>query len=806
MTQQDAQDTHVGLMTAIAPRRWGPVVFGVVSELEIRRRPGDVVRVALATALVAVTAIVAGDASAWERSVFNALSDLPTWSRSTADWVYKAGTAGTVVVVVVALLLARRVRIVLRLAMAGGVTWLLAEMLRNVVDSSSVRPAADFGRSGVPTYPVVGLAVAVAALLVVSPFLLRPARRTVLAALIVGATGAVLSITGLPIDVAGSVVLGWGVAAAMNLLFGTPAATPTLHQVSDALFEVGVHVTGLQLARRQVWGEARFVASGPDKEPVSVDVLGRDAADARLFAKFIRSLLYRDSGPSLQVTRPQQLEHRAYVLLLASKAGVPVSEVVVAGIAGAHEDAVLVLRDPRGTPLSEVEPALVTDAVLDDVWANLARLRAARLTHGQLGTANVLLGAGGTTAIVDFAHGSALAPPERVARDAVEFLAGSAALVGVERALAAAYRSLGAAQLSELLPLLEPAAMSPEGRRALTNRKKLFADLRAGGAVLAHEEVPKLAELRRVSPGQLVMAAATVLGFYLIINQFAGVDLWATLQNAEARWVVVAAALSPLPQFTGAIAVQGAVAVPLPYVPLVAEQFANNFTGLIGGTVANTALVIRFFQKQGQTVAVAASSGVLNSLAAGIVQIVLVVVGLLLTGSSFDLSTTGGDNSVGRLILIGIVVAGVLAGIAFMVPRLRRAVRGIVAPQLQSAKDNLRGVLSTPRKAIALFGGNVASQVIFALVLDASLHAYGYALPLFQLIIINSLASVLGGMAPVPGGMGVIEAGLIGGLTAAGIPNSIAVATTFTARLFTAYLPPIWGWFALRWLRHNDYV
>jgi uncharacterized protein (TIRG00374 family) len=72
--------------------------------------------------------------------------------------------------------------------------------------------------------------------------------------------------------------------------------------------------------------------------------------------------------------------------------------------------------------------------------------------------------------------------------------------------------------------------------------------------------------------------------------------------------------------------------------------------------------------------------------------------------------------------------------------------------------------------------------------------------------VINSLASVLGGIAPVPGGMGVIEAGLIGGLTAAGIPQEAAVAATFTHRLFTAYLPPIWGWISLRWLRRNDYV
>jgi len=105
-----------------------------------------------------------------------------------------------------------------------------------------------------------------------------------------------------------------------------------------------------------------------------------------------------------------------------------------------------------------------------------------------------------------------------------------------------------------------------------------------------------------------------------------------------------------------------------------------------------------------------------------------------------------------------------------------------------------------------IFGGNLCSQVTYALVIDAALHAYGVSLPLLQIIVINSLASLVGGMAPVPGGMGVVEAGLIAGLTAAGIEQEIAVAATFTARLFTAYLPPIWGWVSLRWLRRHDYV
>lgn len=70
----------------------------------------------------------------------------------------------------------------------------------------------------------------------------------------------------------------------------------------------------------------------------------------------------------------------------------------------------------------------------------------------------------------------------------------------------------------------------------------------------------------------------------------------------------------------------------------------------------------------------------------------------------------------------------------------------------------------------------------------------------------NSLASLVGGVAPVPGGMGVIETGMIAGFTASGIPEAQAVAATFTARMCTSYLPPIWGWFTLQWLRESEYV
>ena len=70
----------------------------------------------------------------------------------------------------------------------------------------------------------------------------------------------------------------------------------------------------------------------------------------------------------------------------------------------------------------------------------------------------------------------------------------------------------------------------------------------------------------------------------------------------------------------------------------------------------------------------------------------------------------------------------------------------------------------------------------------------------------QTLASIIGGAAPVPGGAGVIEAGTIAGLTAAGVPQSQAVAAVFIERLFTAYLPPIWGWLTLVWMRRREYI
>ena len=100
----------------------------------------------------------------------------------------------------------------------------------------------------------------------------------------------------------------------------------------------------------------RQVPGRLDGEQLDVSVYGRDASDAQLLAKTSRFLLYRDSGPTLTFTRRQQVEHEAYLTLMADRAGVRVARVLAAGPAGPAKDALLVTRPPAGRLLSALTP------------------------------------------------------------------------------------------------------------------------------------------------------------------------------------------------------------------------------------------------------------------------------------------------------------------------------------------------------------------------------------------------------------------------------------------------------------------
>ena len=115
-------------------------------------------------------------------------------------------------------------------------------------------------------------------------------------------------------------------------------------------------------------------------------------------------------------------------------------------------------------------------------------------------------------------------------------------------------------------------------------------------------------------------------------------------------------------------------------------------------------------------------------------------------------------------------------------------------------------MLRLPTKLTQILAGNLGSQLIQAVILGMCLHAFGADAHLSQLVLVNTLVTLFAGLMPVPGGVGVAEAGYTACLQAIGIPSAVAISTALAYRLVTFYLPPLWGSLAMGWLRRRQYV
>ena len=146
---------------------------------------------------------------------------------------------------------------------------------------------------------------------------------------------------------------------------------------------------------------------------------------------------------------------------------------VAAGSAGRRDDALLVTRHQPGTALAELDADHVDDAVLDDAWHQLALLRRAQIAKGGVRTDAITVTPDGHTVFEDFSQASYPAPAPRMATDAVDLLAGTADVVGVERAAAAAHRVLGQTGSPSCSPSSSraPCRAAPATSSTLTGRR-----------------------------------------------------------------------------------------------------------------------------------------------------------------------------------------------------------------------------------------------------------------------------------------------------------------------------------------------
>ena len=765
------------------------------------RRTIDGVLFGVMALLTGAAAVIAASAPEEDEDVGQAVVTILGWAEGF--WRALVVTLlALAVVIVVAILVRGRWRLARDVVVALAVLAGVGSILGRVVGTSWVAIDNDlWSRWGFPEYR---LAAAVAVAAVVGPELVVPVRRLLGWLVALGAVALLAVASALPSDVLAALALGLGAGALVRLLFGSAAGVPPTDVIRQSMLSLGVDVDDLRPSARQQRGAAAYTGRDKTGRPLHVRVLGRDAQDTQRLARRWRLLMYRDPPRSAPIGRLEQVEHEALATLMAAAAGVRVPDVVTAAL-GPGGDAGVVTRQPDDEPLEAMSADQVTDDTLLDLWRQVARLRAAGISHGRLNADHVVLN-DGQPVLVGFAAATLGAPQSALDIDVAELLVACTVLVGPDRALATAIGGVGVDAVTGALPYLQRAALTPHTRDLARSHEVALKELGAAAAAAAGIQPVEIAPMRRIRLRDFLVTTAVAFAAYLLISQLAdiGFDTIAdNLRNAEPVWLIAALMLAALAFVPEAVSTRGAVATPLPLLPCVALKSAQKFIGVtVPGSAGTIATTVRFVQRMGGSSAEAVASGAIDDVAEKVVQIILVLLMLPLVDLKLDTAAIQLSAPDDRLIAAIIVALLVSAVLIWLVPSIHNK----VLPQLRRGLAALGAVLRTRRKRLELFGGNLFGELAFALTLGAVCRGYGVALTLAELLLINVVASTLAGLIPVPGGVGAAEATLTAGLVAFGVDESTAFAIAITHRLCTNYLPPIWGYLSLQWLRRKAYL
>ena len=650
-------------------------------------------------------------------------------------------------------------------------------------------------------YPIFRVATVTAVLLAVAPHLTRPMRRVGWVVILLVVLSGLGIGFGLPSSAIGAVAIGIAAASSVLLIFGSPRGYPDLASIEDALTGLGVSVSNVRLDDDQSWGVRRLIGDSETHGRVEIKAYGRDATDSQLFARTWRYLWYRDTEPSLMLTRMQSVEHEALVTMMAERTGASVTRVLAAGLGG--DDLAILAVDRSGRRLSEVEPDDVSDEDLNSIWRSVGQVHMASISHGSLDATAISVVDDGHQ-VGDFGSGTLAAPASFRIIDVVELLFSLAQLFGVERAVASARAGLGDDVLSDVVPYIQSPAVSARARRETDKAKVLINEIHDEVVRVTGVEVEEPIQIRRVRGKNVLMLALTLFAAYFLIGLLSGIDfvaVWEEVKDADWIWIIVAFVVAQfvyLPDATGMLA---AVGYPIPLRPVMILQSAMKFISLsVPSSAGRIAMNAAFLMKYGVGVTGSLVQGSIDTISGLMVEVVILGLAFLFGGVSLGLDT--GDTNWGLILLIIFL----LVAVSVILVRRVQKLRDWVMPVIGETFAALGGVLKDPKRALGLLASNFASRFLFAISMWLILLSLGVSLPIWEALTATVAAGLLGGVVPVPGGVGVSEAVLTAFLVLFGVDETTAFAAAVVYRFVTFYIPSAGGYFSMKWLETRGYI
>ncbi len=772
------------------------------------RRPIDLVRAVLAligciaVCLIAVvaTATTSGIESDLEEAagglpaIFLALADLVSTLAILSlpvalgidqvlrgrgrDYVHAVGAAGVTVL------------------LAGGVNWWASSRPRGDLVIALTRPAAEGGYTTMVNPFLAGIVA------LISVLSLSGRGRWQLVAwgsVTLSAVTFLLAEYTTPWGLLLSLAIGRLVGTSTRYALGSPNLRPNGLEVAQALARAHLMPARIRLADAAA-GEARvYVADLTDGQHLEVEVFDQDRQGAGLLSRTWRAIRLREAvARRTPLSLRQAVDHEALMAYAATQAGMDTPRLLAVTEVG-PDAALIAYEATAGRPLASMPTQDVTDAHLNEAWRQLRLLHRKGAAHRALSATNILLEGRQRVVVRGLAQGEVAASDLQLRLDSAELLVTLALTVGPDRAVHSALDMVGEAEVAATLPLLQPIPLSPETRRALKSQPDMLGELRERvvGLTPAVETPP--VDLERLKPRTVVSLVAGVIALYFLLSQLGSVDLVEIVTSADWRWAAVAVVFAAMTYVAAAMILQGFVPLRLPFVRTVLAQVAASFASLVApAAVGGYALNTRFVQRAGVPASVAVASVGVSQVAAFAIHLVLLAVFGVITGTGTGEEFVPSQNV---LWIVGVILA--LTVVAFLIAPVRRLAVARLRPTLSTVVPRLLDVLQTPSRLILGLAGNLLLNLGKISALWVSIRAFDDSLAFSTVAVVYLAGTALGAAAPTPGGLGAIEAALAAGLTAAGLPGSVAVSSVLLFRTATFWLPVLPGYVAFNWLQRK---
>ncbi|MFD6141729.1 YbhN family protein [Promicromonospora sp. NPDC060271] len=532
-----------------------------------------------------------------------------------------------------------------------------------------------------------------------------------------------------------------------------------------------------------------------------VVVLDGDRQVVGLITRLWRALRLRGIEGRAAISLKAVAERTALLSYAATAAGVRTPRLLGIGEFGDSIALVLEHASPA-LSLRDLPDDEVDDDVIAEAWKQLRRAHDAGLTHRAL-TQDVLLthrdpdGAPHVW-ITGWEQGDIASPPLSRRLDLVQMLALIGLRVGPRRAVASAVRALPDADIAAIGPLIQSIALPRTTREEVRRAKGLLGELRGALVERLPEASVQPQRISRFSARTVLTTTLMIIAVAVIVTTINFNEIAQAVREANPWWIAVAFALAVLTWFGAGLTLVAFSPARVPIGRATCTAAAGSFVALAAPAgIGPAALNLRLLTQRGVSMSMAVATVALVQVSQFVVTVLLLVALSIFTGSGALVELPS------PAVLITLAGIAVVVVATLLVPPVRRWGMAYIGPRLRQVWPRLAQMLSHPGRLALGVAGNLIMTLGYIIALWCCLAAFGQSLSLVDIALVNLVGNALGALIPTPGGLGGVEGALTAGLTAAGVPATIAFSATILYRLCTYWGRVPMGWLAMKYLERK---